>query len=129
MYPGKGFYSAVESKKDPQVLEIRARVRADLNRLKADHIPDLRIIKGGGTDYQLRGFTTRPKWAKAVAAMAIDIDYTNFKDAVTARQGHRRHDVYMRVWSALWGLVEPKPRKRQQRFTYADEDEAARWAL
>lgn len=42
--------------------------------------------------------------ARAVAQLVRDIDYGNFKDEVTRRQGGLRHRVYAAVWSRLLQL-------------------------
>jgi hypothetical protein len=34
----------------------------------------------------------------------MDLDYSNFKNEVAARQGKARADRYHKVWSALYGM-------------------------
>lgn len=101
----KGFYSVVCDKKRPDLVVVRTRAREDLVNLKRDHLPEIRIIEGGGTDYPFRSYVNRERWARAAFDLADEIDYFNFKDAIQERQGKRRHDVYFRVWIALQDLM------------------------
>jgi len=43
-------------------------------------------------------YCTAEQWADALAAMATDIDYTNFKGSVRDRA---LHDALMKVWGAV----------------------------
>lgn len=115
MHPDGGFYSAVEDKADPNQLVIRARVRADLQRLKPylPHDFKLKIAANEGTDYPYRIRMTRQQWADVLAIFARKIDYTNFKDAVYARQGAERAHAYSRIWGVLLNL-EHNYRRRWQ---------------
>jgi 8-oxo-dGTP pyrophosphatase MutT (NUDIX family) len=99
-----GFYSVVQKKGDTH-LTIRARVRADLDALRATYLPTLgATVAHAGTDYPFRATCTHAEWAAALAGMASDIDYANFKTAVAERQGYARAHVYGEVWSALTKL-------------------------
>ncbi len=99
-----GFVSVVEKPGDPH-LTVRARVRADLDRLRAEVCPTLTpTIAGAGTDYPYRATCSHEAWATAVADMARSIDYSNFKSTVSQRQGHARARVYGRVWQQLLEL-------------------------
>ncbi len=102
-----GFFSVVEKPGDRAggMLTIRARARGDLELLKRDMLPGLgEIVAGGGTDYPYRARAPRVEVAEAVRQMVEGIDYSNFKDAVAARQGKARAQSYGRVWSALHDL-------------------------
>jgi len=48
-----------------------------------------------------RAACTAGDWAEALAAMARDIDYSNFKATVAARRGKKRANVYWNVRAAL----------------------------
>ena len=87
------------------MVTVRARVREDLDALR-EFIPTIEVIGGEGTDYAFRAHVLRDDWEEAIAEIASEIDYGNFKDAVTATQGWPRHDVYMRVWAALLQLQD-----------------------
>lgn len=94
-----GFFSAVEDRDDAGSVFVRARVRGDL-----DHLAETlgaEVLETPAADYPFRVRVPKAAWARYVADRAERIDYDNFKDAVAARQGHDRAEVYMGVWSAL----------------------------
>ena len=43
---------------------------------------------------------------RAIARIAIGIDYPDFKASVEQRQGWMRHDIYATVWSTLRTLSQ-----------------------
>ena len=95
-----GFFSVVRKPGD-ELLTVRARSRADLERLAAS-VPALGPIEaGGGTDYPYRARIGTDDLAEAVAAAVRGIDYSNFKDAVARRAGTRRAKLYGKVWQTL----------------------------
>lgn len=99
-----GFFSAVRKPGD-STLTVRARVAGDLDSLRARYLPRLSPVDAhGGTDYPFRARCTQEEWAMALARMALDIDYGNFKSEVAKRQGPARAHVYSKVWSALRSL-------------------------
>src|SRR5215813_4546390 len=109
-----GFFSIVCKPDDIAggTLTIRARAKADLEALRRDYLPGLgAIVEGGGTDYPYRAKGPRNEIAEAVAHLVREIDYSNFKDEVAARQGKRRADKYGLVWRALYDLEEPIGRR------------------
>jgi hypothetical protein len=64
----------------------------------------------------VRVVVSKEAWTAALARLASEIDYTNFKDAVERKQGKRRHDVYMSVWGTLLRLEErTRPRSKRKR--------------
>jgi hypothetical protein len=95
----RGFYSAVQHRDDPDRILVRARCRRDLDAI-ADLVPGEPVLLEHA-DYAWRVETDRATWRAAVAVLAAEIDYPNFKSAVT---DHAHHDAYMRVWSALLPL-------------------------
>ncbi|HEX7088663.1 MAG TPA: hypothetical protein VF192_00910, partial [Longimicrobiales bacterium] len=103
----QGFYSAVAHWKKPDIILVRARVRADLNRLERQ-LPDAnikrRVYRDKRADYPYRIELTREEWATALMDLAVKIDYGNFKSAVGRRQGWNREKVYHRVWDVLVDL-------------------------
>lgn len=111
------FVSVVEKPQDRRrrTLTLRTRNRADIDALIAAYFPRAKPYQVAHSDYEWRIRVSKRAWAKAVAAMASQIDYPNFKDEVTRRQGRRRHDIYLRVWSVLLSLSdrdqpdEPEP--------------------
>ena len=117
-----GFFSAVRKTGDSH-LTLRARVHGDLEALRARYVPQLSpTLAGGGTDYPYRATCTHAQWASALAQMAQDIDYDNFKTEVAHRQGYDRAHVYSKVWSALTQLeslpqpvIAPPPKSTPER--------------
>ena len=106
LHPNVGFLSVVEKPWDRErgTLTIRARVRGDLERLKA-YLPDMSdIIESEDSDYRYRAVADRKTVSEAMAKLAADIDYDNFKNEVASRQGYARASVYGDVWHVLYGM-------------------------
>lgn len=101
----RGFYSVVEHRSDPERLIVRARRREDMEAL-AELIPDLEIFSDRRADYRWRAVVARSEWVVALAQLAAEIDYPNFKSAVAKRQGPERAHHYAEVWRILHGLQE-----------------------
>lgn len=99
----RGFYSVVADRHHDGRLLVRARVREDLEAL-GDLIPRLRVEETPERDYRFRISVRRDVWTSAAAALAEEIDYPNFKNAVAERQGPGRAHVYSDVWLRLLGL-------------------------
>lgn len=103
-----GFFSAVEKPEDQArgTVTVRARVEGDIVALCRDYAPGTKweSDSAGTTDYAYRAVLTREEWEAAVAQMAREITYPNFKDEVKRRQGAKRASAYMRVWGALRAL-------------------------
>ena len=99
----QGFYSVVEDRADPDRLLVRARTAGDIEALRGQ-IPSLEPFEDPGADYRHRALVRREQWIAALALLAADIDYDNFKNAVAERQDHERAGIYAGVWSALLTL-------------------------
>lgn len=110
VFSTRGFYSAVEKYEDrrEQMVTVRARVKADLERLLPLLPEDQRkpYRKRGYSDYPWRIRCKREDWALAVARMAMEVDYVNFKDKVRMVLGLKREHVYHNIWSDLLDLEE-----------------------
>jgi len=109
-----GFYSAVQHRQHPQLMIVRARDYDDLVRLIEKTIPGVRphdlIEETPKADYPCRVTLNVSHWAHYVATAAEDIDYDNFKSAVSQRIGPERSHVYHSVWAVLHRLEdEPLP--------------------
>src|SRR3954471_19209671 len=104
----RGFYSVVARRDDPSLVLVRARVQDDLEALR-DLAPSLDPWYDPTRDYPWRAELPRDEWAGVAAALAREIDYGNFKNAVAAFQGHDRADLYALVWDDLRRL-ETGPR-------------------
>jgi hypothetical protein len=100
LFTTQGFYSVVAHRRDPEKLIVRARAREDLEALRG-RIPELRVFSDRAADYRWRAVVTRAEWVAAVAELATELDYDNFKRAVGDRQGRERERLYHRVWAAL----------------------------
>ena len=101
----RGFYSVVEHRSDPERLIVRARRREDLEAL-AELIPDLEIFSDRRADYRWRAVVSRSEWVVALALLAGEIDYPNFKNAVAKRQGEERARCYSEIWRILYALQQ-----------------------
>ncbi|OPY08321.1 MAG: hypothetical protein A4E67_01014 [Syntrophaceae bacterium PtaB.Bin038] len=61
------------------------------------------IVKKEG-EVNLTVRVPREVFAEALTAIALDIDYPNFKNSVAGRQGKARARLYEDVWQRLYGL-------------------------
>jgi len=104
-----GFFSIVQKPDDPSTgtLTVRARVRKDLESLRARYLFDLGPIQEYiGTDYRYRAKAPRNSVAVAMLQAVRDIDYGNFKSSVAKQQGVKRSHLYGEVWHTLHQLPE-----------------------
>lgn len=104
-----GFFSIVEKPSDAAVgtLTIRARVRSDLDALRASLLPELSPTKETrAADYRFRSCAPREAVALALARLARTIDYSNFKNVVAKRQGKERANLYHGVWDVLYAMQD-----------------------
>jgi 8-oxo-dGTP pyrophosphatase MutT (NUDIX family) len=105
-----GFFSVVEKPEDSKTktVTVRARVRSDLDALRAKYLPSLGpTLDHGGTDYPFRAKAPKADFADALSRLALDIDYDNFKNEVAKKQGHGRADLYHELWDTLRKLQDP----------------------
>jgi hypothetical protein len=111
-----GFFSAVCARKgdgghgqpvDPDRIMVRARVRGHLEALK-QRFPDLLgqcdIQESAGTDYAYRLFVQKSAWAQAIAGLAGETDYDNFKSEVARHQG-RAGAAYEHSLHGVWSVM------------------------
>jgi hypothetical protein len=110
LFTKDGFYSVVEKPGDRRArkLTVRTRNREDIDALVKGYFPKAKPYRVERSDYEWRIRVSKRAWANAVRLMAMDIDYSNFKDEVTRRQGHKRHNVYSRVWGVLLSLEDKR---------------------
>ena len=98
----RGFYSAVAKPEDgDEFVTVRARAESDIRKLS--DLIDAEPVRDEGTDYRWRIRCRKTDWARAVATMAEEIDYSNFKDRIGSEDPQRAH-VLARVWSALYEI-------------------------
>lgn len=102
-----GFFSVVRKPTDlnNKTLTVRARVRSDLEALKAQYLPELGSVQESKVnDYRYRAVAPQAALAAAMARLIEDVDYANFKDEVKTRQGADRAHLYHDVWDVLYQL-------------------------
>jgi hypothetical protein len=98
----RGFYSAVSKTADgADALTVRARSEHDIRNL-TDLIPGT-PTRDAGTDYRWRLRCTRAQWENAVAVMAREIDYDNFKSRIAA-EDPARAALLADVWNTLYAI-------------------------
>jgi hypothetical protein len=77
-----------------------------------ERFPDLQsgceIQESASTDYSFRIFTSKPAWAKTMAALAEETDYDNFKSEVARHQGRAGAGCLLPVASER-GVCRPLP--------------------
>ena len=101
LFTPTGFFSIVQ-KSGTNYLTVRSRVRGDLDNLRRTYLAELSDTQvKAGTDYPYRGTTSHAAFSVALARIASDIGYDNFKNEVDERQGPVRASVYGTVWGGL----------------------------
>lgn len=102
-----GFFSIVQKSSDiaADTLTVRARVRSDLEALRAHFLPSLGEIQESKTnDYRFRAVAPRGDVAGAMADMVNNLQYSNFKNQVAKVQSPARAHLYHDVWNVLYRL-------------------------
>lgn len=122
-----GYFSVVQSKTNADVLVVRARVRGDLDRLRAEFAPSLsESVRSYGRDYQYRGEISREAWGEAMRLIGLAVTAQNFKSEVaklnapTEHARESRYNVYSRVWSVMTSLNKLPPYADERPFTAPD---------
>ena len=101
----EGFFSIVQ-KEGEKELCVRARVGADLDRLRQTYLPTLgETVETPGSDYRYRAWISREDLAEGIGEIVRNLNYSNFKNEVARRDSSRAH-VYGKVWSVL-GELQP----------------------
>ena len=95
-----GLLSAVEHKGDKDLVCVRARRKEHLQY----HFPLLDPIHKPDADYHWRVVVPKDHFATVVAAAAMDIDYSNFKESLS----DELYQVYTNVWAAALRLQPTK---------------------
>ena len=99
-----GFYSVVQ-KPGEDCLTVRARVREDLDRLRANGLLALdETLDHVGTDYPFRARVSREAFGEALKDISLNLNYSNFKNAVNRELGMSRANVCHNVWVVLMEL-------------------------
>ena len=102
-----GFFSVVQKPEDVKagMLTIRSRVGSDLDKLRTNYLTVLGPTQESAeSDYRFRARAPKAAISAAMAEIADDIDYSNFKNAVAKQQGPLRARLYGRVWEVLYDI-------------------------
>lgn len=109
-----GFFSVVEHNNRRDAVLVRARVRADLERLLHLDGGSAHAIESTPTaDYPYRKAIHKKRWQALLHKMGGQVDYPNFKAAVATRQGPDRARVYHELWNRLLDLEREDPTLRE----------------
>ena len=107
-----GFFSIVEKPEDrgTGMVTVRARVRGDIESLRAKYLPGLSEIESTPDhDYAWRGRVTKGDLAAGLGRIALDINYANFETEVAQHMGYARELIYHDVYETLSALQQQKP--------------------
>ncbi len=107
-----GFFSIVEKSEDRAdgMITVRARVRGDIEALRAKYLPELAEIEATPErDYAWRGRVSKAQLGAALGRIAMDIDYAHTRTAVAQRMGYAREQIYYDVAEILSGLQQQIP--------------------
>ncbi len=111
LFVPEGFFSIVIANELGHELQVRARSRDDLERLREAYLPSLgEPVSLPGRDYPWRAFTTREELSECLAKVVDALDYGNFKDTVACRLGRARARTYHRVWEACTEIQREEAR-------------------
>ena len=106
LFTNIGFYSVVQKPED-ELLTIRSRSVADLDKLRAEYMPELSpTIEGETSDYPFRARISHEKFGEGLAKIAESIHYGNFKAEIAVKMGMKRAQVYSKLWNDLLELEE-----------------------
>ena len=106
LFTNFGFFSIVQ-KPNTTNLTVRTRVRSDLDILRDQYLPELGPTMGkAGSDYPWRASVPHASLAAAMNKIVMDLNYSNFKNEVAAKQGKARASRYHKVWDALYDMPE-----------------------
>ena len=99
LFTRQGFISAVENRDNPETIVIRARDPEHLREM----FPTEPILETEESDYPIRLYIERARFADWLARQAYDLDYTNFKDSIPSDQ-ETYHDACVAVWEQMQAL-------------------------
>lgn len=83
-------------------LLVRARREGDIEKL----FPKAKVDRVTHADYLFRSVLKREEVERAMVEETRRITYGNFKDSVAERP---LHDAYLRVWTTMASLQDPRP--------------------
>lgn len=125
IFTRSGFFSVTRSIDDPSQMQIRARVRTDLENLCANFGLGARILDTPAADYRYRVIVPPETVVNLFTMLAQTIDYSNFKQAVHDTPGQEdKAGPYMRVWATMAALQPTPPHSRDpDQFRFLEHDE------
>lgn len=117
LFTKTGYFSVVQDRQSADQFHVRARFREDLERLRDAYLQDLEIKHTPNADYAYRAQIDRVTFGELAIALANDVDYDNFKNAVTREQGHDRHMLYLDVWHTMVRAQDEAEQERMMRIS------------
>lgn len=106
---------------DPATLQIRARRKEHLDRLRTYYMPgDLGpTYEIAYSDYEYRANCAPAAWASALVKITMEIDYVSFKDTTISKwNDHPLHAAYLKVWSVVNRALAPPAHTTAKPHTY-----------
>ena len=100
LFTPNGFLSIVADRDAAGRLLVRGRVRADVEYF-CDVVGDGIPIETPTADYRWRVKAPATLVAEFLHQQALAIEYDNFKNEVSDRQGPERAHTYLGVWSVM----------------------------
>jgi hypothetical protein len=99
----QGFFSVTQAPGKPGMVQIRARRREDLEALAKRFVSAQRPVRATPErDYPYRIVMDQVQWSDILASVALDIDYTNFRDRVhDVDPDPERASAYLSVWAIM----------------------------
>lgn len=107
------FLSIVKKDCPDGSLLVRARRPGDIEKVFGRRVKVTRLLD---SDYLFRAVIRRDDVTRAIQDEVLRIDYGNFKDSVSDNE---LHDAYMKVWTAMSLLQNPKPYSESWKWTVA----------
>lgn len=101
-------------KDDPRNVQVRVRRLKDAVYFRDHYLTetpdfDTEVVTEAGTDYDARLYVRQDSLAEALAKMALDIDYTSFKDTTTSKfKDNQLHDAYYAIWRVLYDRLSTR---------------------
>jgi hypothetical protein len=122
------FVSIVEHESESRLVDVRARIRGDIERL----FPEADVAETIDRDYRFATTLPRERVSQVIALRTAKVNYTSFFDAIPDED---RQQAYIQVWGAMYEeqnrLYGPPPEdtevieERKPRYVLED----ARYAL
>lgn len=101
LYTTRGFFSIVRNSENMGEVLVRARLRGDLENLRSIWPTLTPTRETNRRDYRFRATIDVRELPLLLSKLASELTYTNFKDAVAAKQGYPRADLYHDVWHVM----------------------------